>query len=220
MTVIVVAPHADDEVLGVGGTIAKRAAAGEDVHVVIATKGRPPRFTNDLMQTIRGEAAAAHAMLGVKKTHYLDFPAAELDQISHSDVNVALGAVFAEVKPSAVYLPFAGDLHLDHQRVALSAMVCSRPIGPNPPVEVYAYEVLSETNWNAPYVAPGFTPSVFVDIADHLELKLRALSAFKSQIRDFPDERSLRAARALAELRGAQVSRHAAEAFVSIRQIV
>ena len=220
MTVLVVAPHADDEVLGVGGTISKRNAAGEEVHVVIVTRGRPPRFSDSLVETIRGEAAEAHALLGVKKTHYLEFPAAELDQVPHSDLNATLGAVFAEVRPTAVYMPFVGDVHLDHQRVALSAIVCARPIGPNPPVEVYAYEVLSETNWNAPYVSPSFVPSIFVDISEQLELKLEALAKFESQMREFPDERSLRAVRALAELRGAQVSRLAAEAFVSIRQII
>jgi len=85
---------------------------------------------------------------------------------------------------------------------------------------VLAYETLSETNWNAPYLSPAFQPQVFVDISNYLDKKLAAIEIVKSQVQDFPHERSLEALQALARLRGATVHRHAAEAFVLIRQIV
>jgi LmbE family N-acetylglucosaminyl deacetylase len=85
---------------------------------------------------------------------------------------------------------------------------------------VLAYETLSETNWNAPYLRPAFQPQVFVDISNYLDKKLAAMKIVKSQLQDFPHERSLEALQALARLRGATVHRHAAEAFVLIRQVV
>jgi LmbE family N-acetylglucosaminyl deacetylase len=59
-----------------------------------------------------------------------------------------------------------------------------------------------------------------VDIAETLELKLRAMSRFESQLKSAPHERSLQALRALALLRGAAVHRRAAEAFVVIREVL
>jgi LmbE family N-acetylglucosaminyl deacetylase len=218
MRVLVVAPHADDEVLGPGGTLAKHAGAGDEVHVVIVTRGLEPRWDAELEETTFAEAARAHKTLGVTQTHCLDFPAAELDRTSHGDVNAALGEVFKELRPERVLVPFGGDLHLDHQRVALSSLVCSRPLGADHPTEVLAYETLSETNWNAPY-APVFVPTVFVDISEHLETKLEALAQFETQLGEFPYERSIHAVRCLAQHRGAQVNRHAAEAFALVRRV-
>nr|AGZ94022.1 hypothetical protein [Streptomyces sp. MMG1612] len=155
--VLVVAPHPDDEVLGAGGTIAAFAAAGADVRVVIVTKAGPPRFPAALGEAGIREAKEAHALLGVKETVTLDLPIAELDVVPHAEVNARLGEVFARTEPTHVFLPFGGDLMEDHQRVSLSALVCSRPLGEAAPLGVYAYETLSQTNWNAPY-APRFAP--------------------------------------------------------------
>ena len=79
---------------------------------------------------------------------------------------------------------------------------------------------MSETNWNAPYLTPGFLPNVFIDITDTLDLKLEAMRAYGSQLRASPHERSVEALKALATLRGATVHRPAAEAFVLVRDVI
>ena len=99
-------------------------------------------------------------------------------------------------------------------------LLIARPTDGGYPPQVLAYETLSETNWNAPYLTPNFVPNVFIDITDSLELKLAAMQAFRSQIREFPHERSREALKALATLRGATVHCRAAEAFVLVRQVV
>jgi len=218
-TVLVIAPHPDDEILGCGGTIARLSAAGHDVHVAIATRGAPLRYSEEDVERVREEAAAAHALLGVARTHHLDHPAAELDRVPHAELNAAMGALFATVKPDTVFLPFVGDIHLDHQLIFRSALVAARPNGWSYPARLYAYETLSETNWSAPYVEPGFAPSVFIDIHETLERKLDAFACYRSQCRVFPNERSPEALRALATLRGATVHRRAAEAFLLIREV-
>lgn len=217
--VLVIAPHPDDEVLGVGGTIVKLRSQGSRVCVVVATTAGPPRFGPEVLATGRREAAVAHRLLGVDDTRFLPLPAAGLGELPHSDINAALVEVFADVRPDVVFVPFGGDLHLDHQRIFLSALVAGRPSTGFTPRSIYAYETLSETNWNAPYVSPSFVPNVFVDITEHLETKLEAMSAYASQLKAPPHERSLEALRALATLRGATVGCHAAEAFVLVRQI-
>lgn len=164
--------------------------------------------------------AEAHRLLGVARTHELDgFAAARLDETPHRELNAALGRLIAEVRPDALLVPFPGDLHRDHARVFESALVAARPGASGRPARILAYETLSETNWNAPYLTPGFRPTVFVGIADHLEAKLAALSCYRSQMRPFPDERSAEAAEALARLRGATAGVAAAEAFVLVREI-
>lgn len=216
--VLVLAPHHDDEVLGVGGTIARHVHRGDEVHVVIATRGTAPMFPAELVEQVRSEATRAHERLGVAGSHYLDLPAARLDTLPLAEVNQAVGRCFADLRPEVAYLPFPGDLHRDHQLVFDAAMVAVRP-GPHAPAEVLTYETLSETNWNAPHVTPPFVPVVWVDIGEHLDTKLEAMAAYASQLRDFPDERSLRAIRALAEHRGATVGLAAAEAFGAVRLV-
>lgn len=216
--VLVVAPHPDDEVLGCGGTIARMSELGE-VHVAVVTAGRAPRFAAAQARAVRREAKAAHRLLGVAHTHFLDLPAAELDTVAHADVNAALQEVVRRVGPRTILAPFPGDIHLDHQLVFRSCLVAARPRSFDAPVRLLAYETLSETNWGAPGIDPAFAPTVFVDIAATLETKIAAFECFESQVRPFPDERSPIAIRALAALRGATVHRHAAEAFILIREI-
>ena len=216
--VLVIAPHPDDEVLGVGGTIARLTEKGREVHVCIATRGRAKRFGRDQVETVKAEAAAAHDILGIHQTHWLDHAAAELDTEPHGALNRSLADLVCRIGARVLFLPHPGDIHLDHQLVFLSAMVASRPAQQEYPAAIYVYETLSETNWNAPYLTPPFTPNTFVDIGDTLQTKLDAFAAFASQVRASPAERSVDALRALATLRGATVHRKAAEGFVAVRQ--
>lgn len=218
--VLVVAPHPDDEVLGAGGTMARLAGQGREVHVAIVTRGRAPRFSAAQTAAVRREAEAAHAHLGVAQCHWLGFPAAELAEQPHGALNQALSTLMEEIAPALVLAPHPGDIHLDHQLSFLSTLVAARPHQPRYPPMLAAYETLSETNWNAPYLTPPFVPNLFVEITGTLEQKLTAFGLFESQARAAPHERSPEALRALAALRGAAVHRPAAEGFVLVRLVV
>jgi len=214
---LVIAPHPDDEVLGVGGTMAKIAQSGQDVYVVVVTTGKPPAYSAESVARVRAEAAEAHKILGVRETRWLDLPAAQLPEVANTQLNGTIRDAVADISPQTIFVPFPGDIHIDHQLVFLSALVASRPHQAVYPRTLLAYETLSETNWNAPYITPPFAPNVFLDIEDTLDLKLAAMKAFSSQVRAAPHERSLEALRALATLRGGTVHRVAAEAFVLVR---
>lgn len=217
---VVITPHPDDEVLGAGGTIARIADRRSDVFVVVVTTGKPPTFSTESIERVRNEAKAAHDQLGVRDTIWLDHPAAQLSEVPHADLNASIGRLVSELKPKTLLVPFVGDIHLDHQLIFLSSLVAARPKEPRFPTTVLAYETLSETNWNAPYLSPSFAPNVFIDVTETIEKKISAMEMFVSQLRPAPHERSVTALRALATLRGATVHRKAAEAFVLIRQVL
>ena len=217
--VLVLAPHPDDEVLGCGGTIARLSDEGREVHVAIMTSGRQPRFAAESVAAVRAEAQAAHQLLGVAETHFGDLPAAELDTVAHADLNAAVTAIVQRVQPTTLFIPFIGDLHLDHKLLFRAALVAARPRGSDYPARILAYETLSETNWLAPYLDQPFTPNVYLDISTTLDRKIAAFRLFASQCREFPDERSPEALTALARSRGATVHLMAAEAFVLIREV-
>lgn len=217
---LVIAPHPDDEVLGCGGTIASLAERGIDVHVAIVTEGKPPAFAKENVEQVRREMRAAHEILGVTETHEMGLPAAALDTEPAARINRLMGELLEQVRPRTVLLPFVGDIHLDHQIAFTAAMVASRPRCGSAPQRILCYETVSETNWYAAPVTPAFVPNVFVDIAPTLDRKLRAFEAFSSQVRQPPDERSLSNLDAMARFRGASVYLEAAEAFMSIREII
>jgi LmbE family N-acetylglucosaminyl deacetylase len=216
---LVVAPHPDDEILSCGGTIARLANDDCRVTVAIVTRGTPPQYSDELVSQIRAEVAASHRLIGVGETRFLDLPAAALDTVPAAGLNASLAALVEEVEPDTLFLPFVGDIHTDHQLTFLAAMVAARPRSTTAPRRIYVYETLSETNWYAPGITPAFIPNVFIDISATLEKKLDAFRCYKSQVRDFPDERSIEAIRALATMRGASIYCRAAEAFMLVRQI-
>jgi len=216
--VLIVSPHADDEVLGCGGSIARHVAQGDNVFIHIVTKAIPQIFSADYMDTVRAEALEAHARLGVKETMFTDFPAPMLDQTPGYEIADAINEVAGPWEIDWAYVPWRGDIHSDHRAVFDAALVAFRPTTRNAVSRIMAYETLSETEWALPFGDDFFKPTMFVNIEDHLSAKLDAMRKFGSQLRDFPSSRSLEAIEALARYRGATVGVHAAESFVTIRE--
>jgi len=219
MKILVIAPHPDDEVLGCGGIIAKYAKEKNDVYVCVVTKGCKPLFNEKENEIDLKEANNAHKILGVKKTIYLDLPAAMLETVPRYELNNAIAKTINEVNPDEVYIPHRGDMHLDHKMIADACMVALRPRGNNKITKVYAYETLSETEWDIPNTTNVFIPNVYVDIKDYIDTKVEAMKAYKHQICKYPNPRSAKGIKNLAMYRGATVSKEYAESFMLIREI-
>lgn len=215
-TAMTISPHPDDDVLGAGGLMASLSESGWRVSATVVTRAQSPRFAAEFGNAGISEARVAYSVLGVEDVHFLDFPLAELDMVSHADVNARLLERVRAVRPELLLIPFGFDLMLDHQLVSLSSLVASRPNSDIVPRTILAYETLSQTNWNSPYT-PRFSPTAFADISNTLERKVAALECFKSQMKSFPHERSVQVVRSLAMVRGAEVMVDAAEAFVTVR---
>lgn len=220
MNILVVAPHADDEILGVGGTIAKYIAEGHNVYICIVTCGHTSMFSRDMLARLRCEVKDSHNYLGIKETFFLELPAVLLSEIPKYKVNTKINAVIEHIKPNIVFIPHFGDMHLDHGIVSQATMVGLRPVKEYNITEVYSYETLSETEWNTPHVNNAFIPNTYIDISNYLDRKVEAMRFFTTQIKDFPHPRSLEAIKSLAQLRGSTIGVRAAEAFCLIRRIV
>ena len=218
--ILVIAPHPDDEILGCGGTIIKNIAEGNDVYVCIVTKGFPPLFNPVFTAKNQQDARDCHTHIGIKKTFFLNYPAAMLEKVERYEMNGKILEVIKEVQPDEVFIPHWGDMQKDHQIVADSAMVALRPKYHPRIKRIYGYETMSETAWNSPSVQNEFIPNVYVDISDYLKKKKDALAFFTLQVSTFPDARSLEAIEALAKYRGALMDMKAAEAFMLIREII
>ncbi len=219
MNVLVFAPHPDDEVLGVGGTMAKRASAGHNVFVCVVTKGTAPLYNEKGIQVVQQQCHEADRLLGAKDTIFLNFPAVMLETVPRYELNGKISDVVQQIKPDEVYIPHRGDMQLDHKMIVDAAMVALRPKYKHIVKRIYAYETLSETGWDIPNTVNDFIPNVYEDISDTLQKKLQAMQLFKSQLGVFPEARSNEALEALAKFRGAMVNCRAAEAFSLIREI-
>ena len=217
--VLVVAPHPDDETLGVGGTIAKYSAQGDEVFVLMVSGHLPPIYSRKAYEETVSEAYSAFSVLGVERSEFLEIPATMIGDQPLHEVNARISKVVNDFNPHIVLCPYP-DRHIDHRLVFDSVMVATRPVGVGRDIEIVAaYETLSETHWNAPHIEPNFTPNWVVDISDHISKKLNALECYKSQISEFPGPRSIKALEALAVFRGTQAGFGYGEGFHIVRMI-
>lgn len=220
MNILVIAPHPDDEILGVGGTIGRYINEAHNVSVCIVTKGSEPLFSNDSVMKTREETRRCHKRLGIKDTFFLDFPAVMLEKVDRYEINDQILKVIEKTMPDIAFIPHHGDMQKDHQIISEASMVALRPKYAHRVKQIYAYETLSETEWNIPHSANTFIPNVYVDISKYLNVKTDAMAQYASQLADFPNPRSLEAVEALAKYRGSTINVMAAEAFMLIREIV
>ena len=215
---VVIAPHPDDETLGAGGTIARFAAVGVEVSVLIVSGHLPPLYPPAAFETTRREAQEAVAIMGAARVEFLEIPATYVHQKPVAEVNGAIARFVRDANAEWVLLPFP-DRHIDHRTIFDASVVACRPVHPSAPRTVLAYETLSETHWNVGGIEPAFIPDFYVDISDHIETKVAALKAYASQVHETPS-RSIDACRALAKFRGSQNGCEFAEAFKVVRIVV
>jgi LmbE family N-acetylglucosaminyl deacetylase len=223
VSVLVVAAHPDDEVLGCGGTVAKHAQRGEHVAVCflsdgVMSRGSGPEAEAEL-QRRREAALSAAGILGVAEVRFGDLPDNRMDGLELLTVARAVERHIREFAPTTIYTHFSGDLNVDHRLTHEAVMTACRPQPTSGVVTVLQFETTSSTEWRAPSASFAFQPDWFVDIASTIDTKLRALEAYSEELRAWPHARSREALEHLARWRGATIGRQAAEAFVLARHI-
>ena len=232
MNVLIIAAHPDDEVLGMGGTIAKHTSRHDNVTIIyMATgitarresseqkhtiKNIPKKIQEDWQQEIeklRRDAKKSARLLKVKNIKFFDFPDNEMDGIHLLKVVKVIEKEIKSAKPDRIYTNHYGDLNVDHKVVYNATLAACRPA--NFPVkEILSFEVLSSTEWSYPY---NFNPNYFINIEKHLEKKIGAMKLFVSEIRKFPHPRSSENIKHVARRWGSVSGFNAAEAFELIR---
>ncbi len=226
-SVLVVAAHPDDEVLGCAGTLARLAGEGRAVHVLLMADGETARLPKSdgkpaasKLAARNASAEAACAILGCASVELLALPDNRLDSVDLLDVVRPIESAVERHRPSTVFTHHSGDVNVDHRIVHDAVLAACRPQPGHPVRELLFFEVPSSTEWRPAGSGQAFTPNWFVDISATLDAKLRALEVYRSELRPFPHPRSPEGVTALARWRGATVGVAAAEAFVLGRNVV
>jgi len=218
--ILVVAAHSDDEALGCAGTMVKHVAAGDKVHVIFMANGVGSRSTTSISSIEHRQVAARKAadILGVTSMEYFDFPDNKMDIVPLLDIVQSIENAINELQPEIVYTHHIGDLNIDHQITHKAVMTACRPQPSFCVKEIYAFEVLSSTEWQTPgYLS--FTPNVYIDISSQIEIKRKALGAYSEEMYQPPHSRSVDNSIRLNSLRGNSVGVDYAEGFILVRMI-
>jgi len=223
MTILVVAAHPDDEVLGCGGTIARLAQEGRDVYIAILGEGITSRYhqrehaDQKLVEALRHQSQQVAELLGARDLFLYNLPDNRFDTVSLLDVIKIIEELVERLQPEVIYTHHGGDLNIDHVVVHRAVLTATRPVAGCPVREIYAFEVPSSTEWAFGQFHSTFRSNVFMDISATLETKVRAMALYESEVRPFPHPRSPQTLQAIARRWGSVVGVEAAEAFELIR---
>ena len=223
-TILVVAAHPDDEVLGCGASIAKWAAAGDLVHILIMAEGATSRSQvrdrdskrKELSSLVKSAHKAGN-VLGANSVKLLDFPDNRMDSLDRLDVIKAIETEIEQIKPDTVVTHHCGDVNIDHRITHEAVVTACRPQPDSSVRCLLAFETASSTEWQTSQSSIPFQPNWFEDISTTLDRKIKALKAYDSEIREFPHSRSYKSLKYLAHWRGASVGVDSAEAFMLLR---
>ena len=215
-----IAPHADDETLGCGGTMLKYKSKGDEIYWLLVTgMSEANGYSKERIEKRKTEIETVAQSYGITQRFELNLAPAGLDTLALSDIVVRFSDVIEKVKPNAVYVPYRNDAHSDHKIVFDAAMATTKLFRYPYIKEVIAYETISETEYGMKPEDGGFRPNLFENISQFVEKKLAIMSHYESEMGVFPFPRSCEAIEALTKLRGAQSNFDAAEAFMLLKEV-
>ncbi len=221
--ILVISAHPDDEILGCGGTVSRLVREGNEAYVLILGEGitsrdekREPDKRVKEIEELKGQIHSANKIIGTKEVFIHDFPDNRFDTVPLLDIVKVIEKLKKETRPDIIFTHYRNDLNIDHQIVYKAVVTSTRPLSDETVKEIYSYEVLSSTEWNYPL---SFSPNVFFDISDTLEVKINAMNEYRSEIRESPHTRSAEAMRITSKKWGMQTGLESAEAFELVRLI-
>ena len=224
--VLIIAAHPDDDILGCAGLMSKYKNQ-VDFRVIFIAEGSSCRFNKEeinkkkVLNIIKKRntfAINALDILGVKNHYFYNLSCGRLDQVDIIDINKIIEKEIKSFKPDTVFTHSDVDTNNDHSVVHRATQIATRPGSETFVEKVYAYEVLSSSEWRFTHT---FSPNYFVALSkDDVKNKWLALSEYKSEIKEFPYPRSEEGIITLAKYRGMQSANTYAEAFKIIRQII
>ncbi len=220
MKVLAIAAHPDDELLGLGATLARHVEAGDEVVALVVSEGASSRYDAGAEHELQRAGRKAAQVLGLREVRFLGFPDQRLDTVPLIDITQRIERDMNELRPDVLYTHHWGDMNRDHRIVGEAAMIAARPIGDVFPRTVLLFETPSSTEWAAPDPTSAFVPNHFVEVTATIEKKLQAMACYETELRPAPHPRSLEALRARAQYWGQIITRPYAEAFVVARQVV
>ena len=213
--VLILSPHADDEILGCGGFISKYSKKNYHINVLILTNaniGAPEIYSSQKIKKIRNEAKIANKVIGTKNLFFENLPAVNLNNYPLYKISSIIDKYIANIDPEIILIPSANDIHDDHKIIFKAAKVSMRPNRKKNLKKILSYEVLSETEWNEN--EKSFNPNYFISLnKSDIDKKIKAFKKYKSQVKKFPHPRSEEAIMNLSRVRGSQSFMKYAEAY-------
>jgi len=218
MRSLVIAPHPDDEVLGVGGTQLKRRAQGGEIGWILMTEMKTENgYTKEAVNHRRIEIENIESFMGFGFFREMKFATSSLDQVPLALLVVKLSKAIRDFEPQEIFLPHFSDVHSDHKVTFEAASSCVKWFRQPNINRIMSYETVSETGFGL-NLNLDFQPNVFIDIEKYLERKVEALNIYISETDSHPFPRSDETLVALATLRGSSSGFKAAEAFQLLRE--
>ncbi|MBL4933550.1 PIG-L deacetylase family protein [Clostridium paridis] len=222
--ILVIAAHPDDEILGVGATVAKHVNNGDRCFALVLGEGITSRYENKNqvnnieVEDLHKDANGVAKIIGYEDLYLENLPDNRFDSLNLLDIIKVIEAYLNKLKPDIIYTHHGGDLNIDHKKIYEAVLTATRPINKEQVKEIYCFETVSSTEWNFEY-KNSFRPNYFVDVTETLNKKLKAMKYYKSEIRDFPHPRSLESLVASAKVWGSVIGVKYAEAFEVVRII-
>lgn len=220
MNILVVSAHPDDEMLGLGGTLAHHVNQGDLVFPIIFADGSQIRYTEGQREGLKLACLKSCAELGLQPPQFLGFPDQKLDSYSQIELTKPIEELITKHQPTVVYTHHFGDINRDHQLLHDATLVAVRPKPGGCVKQVLCYSVPSSTEWTPFLSDKAFLPNWFVDISTTIKKKLRALAHYSSELPPYPHPRSLEAVENQAKYWGNSVGFNYAEPFRLMRNLI
>lgn len=193
MKIIAVGAHLDDIELACGGTLARAAAKGHDVRMLVMSKSGYEHYSGKYGRSEESaliEGFKAAEILGVEELKVFDFPNKDIP--NDSSVVETLNKEFDDFEPDLIITHWQFDTHKSHANTALTTMAAARYFN-----SIIMFEPFPPAGRS--YAA--FRPQLYIDITDTIEIKLKALSTHRSEVAKYgPDW--IETIKARAKLRG------------------
>jgi LmbE family N-acetylglucosaminyl deacetylase len=223
--VLIIAAHPDDEILGAGGTIKKRIISGDMAYCFILGEGMTSRAeareasVQGNLKILHESTVRAAEMIGFHDVAFSDLPDNRFDSMDLLDIVKKIEKQLQLLQPDVIYTHHYGDLNIDHRITFKAVLTATRPVSNQKVSEIYCFETPSSTEWNFSETGCIFKPNVFIDIKETIGAKLKAMAEYKTEIREYPHPRSLKALEILASRWGTVVGKEYVEAFELIRKV-
>jgi|TARA_B100000929_G_scaffold289230_1_gene279351 LmbE family N-acetylglucosaminyl deacetylase len=219
--ILVIVAHPDDEILGCGATLAKLARNNHKVHCLITAEGITSRNDSNRkkhLNDLQKATLASSKIIKFSSVQSLKLPDNRLYSVDFLKIAKTYEKIINILKPRIIFTHHPGDLNLDHEIVNRAVLTATRPIAKTYIKKILTFETPSSTEWNFD-TAKSFIPNYFENVEKFMKYKLKALKAYKSEMRPFPHPRSVENIKALAKFRGSTVGYKYAEAFRLVREI-
>ena len=192
MKYLVIAPHADDELLGCGGTISKLLRSNNEVYLLVcSTRHNDLKKYKDVFSLFTG---------------YFELPF-EDEKLHRYNLLKSIETIYNKIKPHTIFIPNKDDFNLDHQEVYKSCQVVLRRFQTYEPKEILMYEVPSSTT-------QSFKNNYYVELQDtDIKFKIDNFKKYINEIRDYPNPRNEEGILTYAKFRGMECNTKFAEGF-------